>query len=107
MSQSKSPGLPVLDSLGKEPATHFRWVICGLLFYATTINYVDRSILNALSADLPSIIGWTDYQYGLIGAAFALGYAVGFIVMGRLIDVIGTRLGYAIALICWTTSAAA
>lgn len=94
---------PILASTPKP--TNFRWIICGLLLYATTINYIDRSILNAMAPDLQKIIGWHDYQFGLINAAFTLAYAIGFLVMGRLIDALGTRLGYAIALCVWTISA--
>ncbi|HEY4329431.1 MAG TPA: MFS transporter [Phycisphaerae bacterium] len=90
--------------LGKPSS--FRWVICGLLFYATTINYVDRSVFGVLAGDLQKVIGWHDWQFGLINAAFTLAYAIGFIIMGRLIDTIGTRFGYAIALTIWTIAGA-
>ncbi len=95
---------PSLSQAAAKP-TNFRWVICGLLFYATTLAYIDRSILNAMAPDLEKIIGWRPYQYGLINAAFSLAYAIGFIIMGNLIDKIGTRLGYAIALATWTLAA--
>jgi MFS transporter, ACS family, hexuronate transporter len=87
-------------------ASRFRWVICGLLFFATTINYVDRGILGVLAPELQREIGWTDTQYGDINAAFSLAYALGFIVVGRFIDRVGPRLGYAVALILWSLAAA-
>lgn len=90
------------------PARRFgyRWVVCGLLFAATTINYVDRGVLGVLASDLQTAIGWSDTQYGDINAAFSLAYAVGFLLMGWLIDRVGTRAGYAIALVVWSLAAA-
>jgi ACS family hexuronate transporter-like MFS transporter len=85
---------------------NFRWVVCALLFLATTINYVDRGVLGVLAPDLQREIGWTDTQYGDINAAFTLAYAVGFLVMGWLIDRVGTRVGYALALTLWSLAAA-
>jgi MFS transporter, ACS family, hexuronate transporter len=87
-------------------ASRYRWVICGLLFFATTINYVDRGVLGVLAPTLEKTIGWTDSQYGDINAAFSFAYAIGFLVMGRLIDRVGTRAGYAIALTMWSLAAA-
>jgi ACS family hexuronate transporter-like MFS transporter len=89
-----------------RPVGHYRWIICALLFFATTINYVDRGVLGVLAPDLQKTIGWTDTQYGDINAAFSLAYALGFLGMGHLIDRIGTRLGYAVALIVWSVAAA-
>lgn len=86
--------------------TRFRWVICGLLFFATTINYVDRGVLGVLAPDLQKTIGWTDTQYGDINAAFTFAYAIGFILVGRFIDRVGTRIGYAVSLILWSLAAA-
>jgi ACS family hexuronate transporter-like MFS transporter len=92
--------------LAARPAGWYRWVICALLFFATTINYVDRGVLGVLAPDLEKAIGWTDTQYGDINAAFSFAYALGFIVLGRFIDRVGTRLGYAAALIVWSLAAA-
>lgn len=88
-------------------ATRFRWLICGLLFLATVINYLDRSVLGVLAATLQKEIGWTDTQYGDINAAFQLAYGVGFVVLGWLVDRTGTRVGYAVSLIFWSLAAAA
>jgi len=82
-------------------------VICGLLFFATTINYVDRGVLGVLAPTLQQTIGWSDAQYGDINAAFTLAYALGFVVMGWLMDRLGVRLGYAVALVFWSVAAAA
>ena len=84
-----------------------RWGICALLFFATTINYVDRSVLGILAPTLRTEIGWTDLEYGRISAAFTLAYAIGFIFAGWFIDRVGTRIGYAVYLIVWSLAAAA
>src|SRR5437660_6120230 len=87
-------------------AGYYRWVICALLFFATTINYVDRGILGVLAPDLQRELGWSDTEYGDINAAFSLAYALGFLVVGRFIDRVGTRIGYAVALVVWSVAAA-
>jgi len=84
-----------------------RWGICALLFFATTINYVDRAVLGILAPTLRTEIGWTDGDYGRISAAFTLAYAIGFLFAGPLIDRVGTRIGYALYLIVWSIAAAA
>ncbi|HEX5000721.1 MAG TPA: MFS transporter [Terriglobia bacterium] len=83
-----------------------RWGICALLFFATTINYVDRSVLGILAPTLRTEIGWTDGQYGWISGAFTLAYAIGFLFAGWFIDRFGTRIGYALFLIAWSLAAA-
>lgn len=100
---------PSDQTMGQKP-TNYRWMICGLLFAATTINYLDRSILTVISDDLKDPIkgiGWTDYQYGLINAGFSLAYGIGFLIMGWLIDRVGVRVMYAAGLIFWSLAAAA
>lgn len=84
----------------------FRWIICALLFLATTLNYMDRQVLGILAAPLQKEIGWSESEYGLIVTAFSAAYAVGQIGFGRVIDLIGTRLGYAIAIVWWSIAAA-
>ena len=92
------------QSLG-EKVGRYRWVICGLLFFATTVNYVDRQVLGILSKDLKIAIGWTEVDYGNIVAAFNAAYAFGLLLAGRLMDRIGTRLGYVVAIIWWSLAA--
>ena len=84
---------------------YYRWVICGLLFFATTVNYVDRQVLGLLSKDLKGAIGWTEVDYGNIVAAFNAAYAFGLLMAGRLMDRVGTRVGYAAAIIWWSVAA--
>lgn len=86
---------------------HYRWLICALIFFATTINYVDRAVLGVLAPTLRTEIGWTDQEYGYISAAFTLAYAIGFLFAGWFIDKVGTRFGYALYLTIWSLAAAA
>lgn len=102
MSQETRAAPALSNEAGGQKPTNFRWVICGLLFYATTVNYIDRSTLNTLEPTLRDIIHWRPYQYGLINAVFSLAYGIGFLIMGALIDKLGTRVGYAIAMIGWS-----
>lgn len=80
----------------------YRWAICALLFFATTINYVDRQVIGILAKDLQNIIGWSEIDYGNIVAAFNAAYALGLLLSGRLIDRFGTRIGYAVAIVIWS-----
>jgi ACS family hexuronate transporter-like MFS transporter len=89
-----------------RPVGNFRWVICALLFFATTINYIDRAILGVLESELRTTIGWTATQYGFINFAFMMAYAIGSLGAGWLMDKLGTRLGYTIALVVWSLVAA-
>jgi ACS family hexuronate transporter-like MFS transporter len=91
-----------------RPATsNLRWIVCALLFFATTINYVDRQVLSILAKTLETSIGWDSIQYGFITAAFQAAYAIGLLCAGRLIDRLGTRTGYAIAVAVWSFAAIA
>ncbi len=84
-----------------------RWIICALIFFATTINYVDRTVLGLLAPMLQTKIGWNEAQYGYIVTTFQVAYAIGLLVMGPLVDRLGSRLGYAIAIGIWSVSAMA
>jgi ACS family hexuronate transporter-like MFS transporter len=84
-----------------------RWIICGLLFAATAINYMDRQILGILAIPLQKDFGWTESQYGLIITSFQIAYATGLLIFGPFIDWIGTRIGYAVSVGVWSLSATA
>lgn len=91
-----------------RPATsHVRWTVCALLFFATTINYVDRQVLSLLAKTLEVQIGWDSIQYGYITAAFQAAYGIGLLGAGRVMDRIGTRKGFAIAITVWSLAAIA
>ncbi len=82
-----------------------RWTVCAMLFFATSINYMDRQVLGILAPVLQHVIGWTEAQYADIIIAFQVAYALGLLAAGRLIDRIGTRLGYALIMGVWSLSA--
>src|SRR5438105_4322663 len=84
---------------------HLRWSICALLFFATTINYVDRQVIGILSKDLQVAFHWTEIDYGNIVAAFNAAYALGLLFAGRLMDRFGTKVGYTVALTIWSFAA--
>jgi MFS transporter, ACS family, aldohexuronate transporter len=86
---------------------HYRWVICGLLFFATTINYVDRQVIGILKSTLQGEFGWSEIDYSNIVFAFQMAYAIGLMLAGRLMDRLGTKAGYALALIVWSLAAIA
>jgi ACS family hexuronate transporter-like MFS transporter len=93
------------DATVATPAGRYRWRICALLFFATTINYMDRQVLGVLAPDLQKIIGWNELQYGYIVAAFQAAYAIGLLLAGGFIDRVGTRIGYAVAIAFWSLAA--
>jgi len=88
-----------------EKKGYFRWVIVALIFLATTINYVDRQVIGILAPTLQKEIGWSDIEYGYIVTAFTAAYAIGLPIMGRIIDWIGTKIGYAVSLTGWSIAA--
>ena len=76
---------------------YVRWVVCALLFFAATINYIDRQVIGMLKRTLQQEFGWTEIDYADIVFAFQLAYAIGLAIAGRLVDKLGTTLGFAIA----------
>lgn len=83
----------------------YRWTICALLFFATTINYLDRQIIGLLKPALEQQFNWTESDYGSIVMAFTASYALGMLIFGRIIDKIGTKLGYSISIVVWSVAA--
>src|SRR6267154_4024772 len=90
-----------------SPVGYFRWVICGLLLLGTTKNYMDRNVLGVLSVTLQHTLGWNEIDYSNLVVFFQAAYAVGMLLMGRLIDKLGTRLGYALAMAFWSLASMA
>jgi ACS family hexuronate transporter-like MFS transporter len=107
MQTIKNPAPPVA---GSPPADGkvgtYRWRIVALLFFATTINYLDRQVISLLKDDyLEPLFGWTETDYANVVIAFQIAYAAGMLGAGWLIDKIGTKLGYALVLIVWSVAA--
>jgi MFS transporter, ACS family, hexuronate transporter len=86
---------------------HFRWVICALLFFATTVNYIDRQVLGILAPDLQTRFNWSQTDYSDIVTAFQAAYALGLLLAGRFLDAVGVRLGFAAAALLWSLSSMA
>ncbi|MEN6626679.1 MAG: MFS transporter [Candidatus Sumerlaeia bacterium] len=84
---------------------HFRWTICGLLFFATTVNYMDRQVLALLKPTLKDALHWSETDYGTIIFWFQAAYAIGNVGAGRLMDVLGVRLGLAFSVAGWSLMA--
>ncbi len=111
------PGMLVTTTNSESRATHdppqrnasskagyFRWVICALLLFGTTKNYMDRQVLGVLKTTLQHDLGWNEIDYSNLVFAFQAAYAVGMLLVGRLIDRLGTRLGYALAMAFWSVA---
>ncbi|MBB6270481.1 ACS family hexuronate transporter-like MFS transporter [Pedobacter cryoconitis] len=84
---------------------NYRWTICALLFFATTVNYLDRQVLSLLHTRLEAEFNWTNSDYANITSAFQLVYAISMLFAGRIVDRLGTKWGYAVALIIWCLGA--
>jgi MFS transporter, ACS family, hexuronate transporter len=85
--------------------SRYRWLVCFLLFLATTVNYIDRQILALLKPILDDQLHWTNEEYGTVNAAFQAAYAVGLLLFGAFIDRVGTKIGYAVSIAAWSLSA--
>ena len=92
------------NAMPSEPSARFRWAICGLLFFATTINYIDRQVIGLLKPVFDKDLGWTEADSWIV-FAFQAAYASAMPAAGRFIDKAGTRLGYLIALAVWSVAA--
>jgi MFS transporter, ACS family, hexuronate transporter len=109
MSASSTPDSPPDALAATKPGGavfhNYRWVICALLFLATTINYVDRQILSLLKPMLAEQMKWTDAEYGWITSAFLGAYGIGLLAFGWFVDRFGTKVGYAVSIIVWSVGA--
>lgn len=85
-----------------SPKHGYRWRICALLFFATTLNYLDRHVLSILAPELQNEIGWSEIEYGYIVAAFQAAYGIGVVLVGKLLDYKGVRILYALAVFLWS-----
>jgi len=94
-----------LTAKGDARSGSYRWAICALLFFATTINYVDRSVLGLLAPVLQKEIGWDEIDYGNIVAAFMAAYAIGIFFAGRFVDKVGTKIGFSVSIVVWSIAA--
>lgn len=90
----------------KQAIGHYRWTICSLLFFATTINYLDRQVLSLLQPMLAEKFNWSNNDYANIASVFQFVYALSLLFAGRIVDRLGTKWGYAWALIIWSLAAA-
>lgn len=84
---------------------NYRWVVCALLFFATTINYIDRQVIGLLKPTLEVEFNWTEADYGYIVMIFAAMYALGYVIFGSFIDKVGTKVGYAVSVSVWSIAA--
>lgn len=102
MTEAIRPDDPPPGRIGR-----YRWAICALLFFAITINYVDRQVLGVLKPVLETELGWSENDYANIVVAFQAAYAIGLLGFGRFMDLVGTRWGLAIAVSVWSVAAMA
>ena len=100
-------GTTAAASTASARVGRYRWVVCGLLFFAATINYIDRQVIGILKPTLQQQFGWSEIDYADIVFSFQFAYAIGLLLAGRLIDRLGTRLGYAVAVLVWSFAAMA
>ena len=85
-----------------KPSGKVRWIVCGLLFAAVVLSYIDRLVLPTLKPDLQARYGWSESGYADLAIWFQAGYGIAYVAFGRLIDRIGARAGYALAVGLWT-----
>jgi MFS transporter, ACS family, hexuronate transporter len=91
----------------KEKIGRYRWTICALLFFATTISYIDRQVIGILGPTLQKDLGWDEQAFANVVSWLTIGYALGFLVAGRIMDRVGTRKGFAGSIVLWSVSAMA
>lgn len=106
MPVPEPPGAGTAAGQGPARVGHYRWVVCALLFFAATINYIDRQVIGILKPTLVQEFGWSDERiYAAIVFSFQLAYAIGLVLAGRVMDRLGTRLGFGIAVVLWSLAA--
>src|SRR3954453_15571734 len=100
MNLSEPVNANVAKTVGK-----YRWTICALLFFATTVNYLDRQVLSLLAPDLSRQFGWSNTDYANITAAFQFVYAISMLFAGRVVDKLGTKAAFTVAIVIWSVGA--
>ena len=79
--------------------SNVRWTVVALIFFATTINYIDRQVIGLLKPYIQDDLGWSEAEYGYIVTAFQVAYGIGMLVCGRMLDKFGSKIGYSIAIV--------
>jgi len=102
-----APNSAVASAVGRSRIGRYRWLVCGLLFTAATVNYIDRQVIGVLKPVLQHELGFSEVDYGNVVTAFQGAYALGMLTMGRLMDRLGTRRGLSLAVGFWSLAAAA
>lgn len=88
-----------------QPTIPYRWIVCGLLFLATTINYIDRQVIGLLKPTLAGEFNWTETDYSNIVMCFSAAYAIGLLLFGKIVDKVGTKMGYTLSVVFWSIAA--
>ncbi|MGY2237198.1 MFS transporter [Pseudomonas gingeri] len=96
---------PINAQRVSQTVGRYRWTICALLFFATTINYLDRQVLSLLAPDLSRQFGWSNTDYANIAAVFQFVYAISMLFAGRVVDKIGSKAGFIVAICIWSSGA--
>ena len=109
MQQASRPAIdrPGATTTPLVAGGHFRWIVCALLFFAATVNYVDRQVIGILKPTLQQEFGWSEIDYADIVFAFQLAYAIGLLLAGSVVDRIGARRGFIVAIVLWSVAAMA
>jgi MFS transporter, ACS family, aldohexuronate transporter len=97
----------IAASISSRPAGYYRWIVCALLFFAATVNYMDRQVIGLLKPTLQSQIGWNEIDYSNIIFAFQLAYAIGLLFVGKVMDWLGSRKGFSLSVLVWSVAAMA
>jgi ACS family hexuronate transporter-like MFS transporter len=105
LSNELGAGALAAPDLQTEAASRRRWLVCALLFFATTINYVDRQIFSLCKPLLDVELGWSNEAFGRVNAAFQAAYAIGLLSFGAFVDRKGTKVGYAVSIVLWSLAA--
>src|SRR5512143_1621840 len=88
-----------------ERVGNYRWVVCALLFFATTVHYIDRQILALIKEFLDAELGWSNATFGWVNGTFQIAYAFGLLFFGWFVDRYGTKIGYAVSIALWSVAA--